>query len=119
MCLAWSQMELCRAVNIFAACFNQKSAFWGFVEMSGLWLKVLHMKTKRVSKISEFLTAHSPPRGALECNLTAGLTGRCPFFKNLDNPFGKKICISILCFGISIRLQKIPKTIEKTIVYCS
>ena len=52
--------------------------------------------------------------GATECNLT----GRCPFFKNLHNPFRKKICISIPCFGI-IRLQKIPKTIGKTIVYCS
>ena len=45
--------------------------------------------------------------GALECNLT----GRCPFSKNPHNPFRKKICISIPCFGI-IRLQK-PKTIGK------
>ena len=51
------------------------------------------------------------PQGALECNLT----GRCPFFKNLRNPFRKKICMSIPCFGI-IRLQKIPKTIGKTVV---
>ena len=51
--------------------------------------------------------------GALECNLT----GRCPFFKNLHNPFRKKIEISIPCFGI--RLQKIPKPIGQTIVYCS
>ena len=35
-------------------------------------------------------------RGALECNLT----GRCPFFKSLHNPFRKKICILIPCFGI-------------------
>ena len=34
--------------------------------------------------------------GALECNLT----GRCPFFKDLHNPFRKKICILIPCFGI-------------------
>ena len=39
--------------------------------------------------------------GAFECNFT----GRCPFFKNLHNPFRKKICSSIPCFGI-IRFQK-------------
>ena len=44
------------------------------------------------------------PGGAPECNLTV----RCPFLKNLHNPFRKKIYISIRCFGI-IRLQKIPK----------
>ena len=48
---------------------------------------------------------------ALEYNLT----GRCPIFKNLHNPFRKKNSILIPCFGI-IRLQKIPKTIGKTIV---
>ena len=54
---------------------------------------------------------HRPGEGALKCNLT----GRCPF---LRISFREKICISIPCFGI-IRLQKIPKTIGKTIVYCS
>ena len=54
------------------------------------------------------------PGGALECNLT----GRCPFLKNLHNPFRKTNCISIPCFGI-IRLQNIPWTIGKTIVYFS
>ena len=39
---------------------------------------------------------HPEGEGALGCNLT----GRCPFFKNLHNPFGKKICISTPCFGI-------------------
>ena len=29
--------------------------------------------------------------GALECPLEYKLTGRCPFFKNLHNPFKKKI----------------------------
>ena len=48
--------------------------------------------------------------GALECNLT----GRCPFFKNFHNPFRKKNCISIPCFGI-FRLQNNKKTID----YCS
>ena len=42
--------ELCRAANIFAAHCNEKSAFWGFVGIFGLYLKVLHMKTKYVSK---------------------------------------------------------------------
>ena len=36
VCLARLQMELCRAANIFAAHQNQKSAFWGFVEIFGL-----------------------------------------------------------------------------------
>ena len=105
-------MELCRAVNIFAARFNQKSAFWGFVEMSGLWLKVLHMKTKRASEISEFLTAYSPG-GGLECNLTAGLTGRCPFFKNLDNPFGKKIAFRYSVSESVLDYKKIQKQQRK------
>ena len=48
------------------------------------------------------------PGGALECNLT----GRCPFFKSLHNPFRKKICILIPCFGI-FRLQNNRKTIGK------
>ena len=59
--------------------------------------------------------------GALERNLT----GRCPFFKNLQNPFRKKNCILILCFGI-FRLQNNRKTIGKqypivleTIAFCS
>ena len=54
------------------------------------------------------------PGGALECNQT----GRCPFFKSLHNPFRKKICILIPCFGI-FRLQNNRKTIVKTIAYCS
>ena len=55
-----------------------------------------------------------PGGGALECNLT----GRCPFFKSLPNPFRKKICILIPCFGI-FRLLNNRKTIWKTIAYCS
>ena len=54
------------------------------------------------------------PWGALECYLT----GRCPFFKSLHNPFRKKICILIPCFGI-FRSQNNRKTIGKTIAYCS
>ena len=54
------------------------------------------------------------PGGGLECNLT----GRCPFSKRLHNPFRKKICILIACFGI-FRLQNNRKTIWKTIAYCS
>ena len=58
---------------------------------------------------------------ALECNLT----GRCPFLKNLHNPFREKNCISIPCFGIC-RLQSnrennsllFVKTIAWTIAYC-
>ena len=46
--------------------------------------------------------------GALECHLTE----RFPFFKNLHNLFGKKICISVPYLRI-IRLQKIAKTIEE------
>ena len=42
--------------------------------------------------------------GGFECNLT----GRCPFFKNLHNPFRNENCISIPCFGI-IRLSKNSK----------
>ena len=60
------------------------------------------------------ITCQNSEGGALECNLT----GRFPFFMNLHNPFRKKIYISIPCFGI-IRLPKIPKSIEKTIAYCS
>ena len=58
----------------------------------------------------------SPPplRGALEYNLI----GKYPFFRNLRNPFREKNCILVPCFGI-IRLQEIPKTTEKTTVYCS
>ena len=52
--------------------------------------------------------------GGLECSLT----GRCPFFKNFNNPFIKKICISIPCFEI-FRLQNNRKTIAKTKGYCS
>ena len=59
--------------------------------------------------------------GALECNLT----GRWPFLKEPQNPFRKKICISIPCFGI-IRLQNSKNNREnnsllflKTIAYCS
>ena len=33
------------------------------------------------------VVAPGPGGGALECNLT----GRCSFFKDLHNPFGKKI----------------------------
>ena len=47
--------------------------------------------------------------GALECNLT----GRCLFFKSLDNPFRKNNCILIPCFGI-FRLQNN----RETIAYC-
>ena len=54
------------------------------------------------------------PGGALECNLTGG----CSFFISLHNPFRKKFCISIPCFGI-FRLQNNRKTIGKTIAYCS
>ena len=64
----------------------------------------------KTSRDTEIRTAKGP--GALECNLT----GRCPTFKNLHNPFRGKICISIPFSGI-IRLQKIPKTIGKTIAY--
>ena len=52
--------------------------------------------------------AVSPGGGALECNMT----GRCPFFKNLHNPFRRKICISIPYFGI-FKLQNNRKTIGK------
>ena len=31
-------------------------------------------------------------------HLNGHLTGRCPFFKGLHNPFRKKICILIPCF---------------------
>ena len=55
-----------------------------------------------------------PGGGALECNLT----GRYPFFKNLTTRLGKRIAFP---YPVSefVRLQKIPKTIGKTIVYCS
>ena len=48
--------------------------------------------------------------GARECNMT----GRCPFFKNLDNLFLKK-------FAFQYTVSEIVdyKTIAKTIVYCS
>ena len=59
--------------------------------------------------LKRFINDH--PGGELECNFT----GRCPFFKDLHR---KKICILIPCFEI-IRLQKLPKSIGKTIVYCS
>ena len=48
--------------------------------------------------------------GALECNLT----GRCPFFKSLHNPFRKKFWILIPCFGI-FRLQNN----REKVAYCS
>ena len=79
---------------------------------------------------SHWISFNGHPEGTFECNLT----GRCPFFKNPHNPFRKKICISIPCFGI-IRLQNIPKNntennsilffenttllFLKTIAYCS
>ena len=47
--------------------------------------------------------------GALECNLT----GRCPFLKSLHNPFRKKICILIPCFGIFRLLNKRKTTGER------
>ena len=56
----------------------------------------------------------NPGGGALECHLT----GRCPFFKSLHNPFRKEISILIPCFGI-FRLQNNRKTIGKTIAFCS
>ena len=59
-----------------------------------------------MAKTNSCIKLTLPGGGALECNLMR----RCPFFKNLHNPFGKKICISIPCFGI-IRLQKIAKSI--------
>ena len=39
-------------------------------------------------------------------------------FKNLLNLFGKKICISMPCFGIT-DYNNLQKTIGKTIAYCS
>ena len=68
------------------------------------------------------LVCEYPGEGILECNLTA----RCPFFRNLHNPFRKKICISIPCFGI-IKLQKNAENNRennnilflKTIAFCS
>ena len=45
-----------------------------------------HMET-RLNWIELLLNAIKEPRGALECNLT----GRCPFFKSLHNPFRKKM----------------------------
>ena len=53
-------------------------------------LKVLEYAKEKV------LSTKTPGGGALECNLT----GRCPFFKSLHNPFGKKNCILIPFFGI-------------------
>ena len=60
------------------------------------------------------------PGGALECNLT----GRCPFFKNLHNPFGKKFAFrcSVSEFldykTIGNNSLLFLKTIAKTIAYC-
>ena len=51
-------------------------------------LDVLHFDTTVVVLLDITLTKlEKSLRGALECNLT----GRCPFFKNLYNPFRKKI----------------------------
>ena len=49
----WAQllMEYRRAANIFAASKNRKSAFWGFIEIFGLQLEVLWVKTLSVSKV--------------------------------------------------------------------
>ena len=50
--------------------------------------------------------------GALECNLAR----RCPFFKNLHNPFRKKFAFrhpASELLDYIIRLQKITKTIGK------
>ena len=52
------------------------------------------------SELKQHVTSFPGGGGALECNLT----GRCPFFKSLDNPFRKKNCILTPCFGI-FRLQ--------------
>ena len=77
-----------RVDNIETA-VDELKAYTGFVNGS---LKQLKTGTGRL---------WSGGGGAPECNLT----GRCPFFKNLHNPFRNKNCISIPCFGI-IRFQK-------------
>ena len=60
-----------------------------------------------------FIAATGEGGGATKCNLT----GRWPFFKNLNNPFRKRIYILIPCLGI-FRLQSNRKTKGKAIAYC-
>ena len=76
--------------------YIEKSIQKGFVTgMTGTFEHTAHLAQmiKQAKLKQRSIVARG---GALECNLT----GRCPFFKSLHNPFRKKISILIPCFGI-------------------
>ena len=134
MLLFWSQHVISMAFFVYNSkagvqAWNQKadvSIFWNLANCNSVytngwfyfwlyWEQFLAVKRPKTLQVS------SPEGGgALECNLT----GRCPFFTNLHNPFRKKICISTPCFGI-FKLQNDRENnsllflkIAKTIAYC-
>ena len=73
-----------------------------------------YCKKSQMTILGGLLVYYSPGgAGALECNLTGG----AHFLRIFTTCLGKNL-LSIPCFRI-IRLQKIPKIIGKTIVYCS